>query len=60
MRRVRHALDAFRLMEGRWPGDLAELERSGLVDGAALASTSARPYYYVQRDGKALLLAPER
>jgi hypothetical protein len=58
-RRVRHALDAFRFVEGRWPRDLGELEASGIL-APALAADAARPYYYAQRDGKALLLAPER
>jgi hypothetical protein len=58
-RRLRHALDAFRFAEGRWPRDLGELEASGILP-PPLATGAARPYYYSQRDGKALLLAPER
>jgi hypothetical protein len=58
-RAAQHALDAFHYLEGRWPEDLAEVEARGLLP-ASLASQQARPYYYVVRDGDALLLAAER
>jgi len=58
-RAAQHAVDAFRYLEGRWPVDLAEVEERGLLP-PALASQEARPYYYVVRDGDALLLAAER
>ncbi len=60
VRRLRNALDAFRLMEGRWPESLDEIQARGPWGGAPLATVPGRPYYYAQRDGQALLLAPER
>jgi hypothetical protein len=59
-RRVRHAFDAFRFVEGRWPRDMAELEESGVLGSSPLATGGARPYYYMRREGHALLLARER
>ncbi len=59
-RGVRHALDAFRFVEGRWPRHLGELEARGLGVPEPLAGAGARPYYYTHREGAALLLAPER
>jgi hypothetical protein len=59
-RRLRHALDVFRFVHGRWPQDLAELESRPLLGPRSLASVEGRPYYYRNRDGNALLLAPER
>ncbi len=60
LRRLRHAFDTFRFVEGRWPRDLAELEASGLLPPPALTSGAARPYYYAHREADALLLAPGR
>ena len=60
-RRVRSGIESYRFVAGRWPRRLGELEDSGLLDGRELASTRGRPYYYYeQRDGGVLLLAPER
>ena len=59
-RRARHALEAHRFAEGRWPGSLAELETNSLVAQGALTPSGGRPYYYVQRESGAVLLAPER
>jgi len=60
-RRVRSGIESYRFVAGRWPRRLGELEDSGLLDGRELASTRGRPYYYFeQRDGGVLLLAPER
>jgi len=59
-RRVRHALEALRFADGRWPQDLAELERSGLLEAGTLAQRGGAPYYYAVREDGALLLAPER
>lgn len=59
-RGVRHALEAYRLADGRWPGALTELAARGLLDAAALAHPEGRPYYYVEREDGAVLLAPER
>jgi hypothetical protein len=56
-RRVRHALEDFRMTTGRYPVELAEL--AALPPGA-LASPAGRPYYYVSREDGVLLLAPER
>lgn len=59
-RRVRSGIESYRFVEGRWPRRLGELEHLGLLDGRGLASTRGRLYYYEQRDGGVLLLAPER
>jgi hypothetical protein len=59
-RGVRHALEAYRFADGRWPGALTELAARGLLDVAALAHPEGRPYYYVEREDGAVLLAPER
>ncbi len=59
-RRVRNGIESYRFVEGRWPRRLGELEHLGLLDGRGLASTQGRLYYYEQRDGRVLLLAPER
>ena len=59
-RRVRSGIESYRLVEGRWPRRLGELEDLGLLDGRWLASARGRPYYYEQRDGGVVLLAPER
>jgi hypothetical protein len=58
--RVRHALEAHRFADGRWPEELAELERSGLLAAGTLAQRPGAAYYYVVREDGALLLAPER
>jgi hypothetical protein len=59
-RRVRHALEAHRFAEARWPETLEDLEARGLVAEGVLAPAGGHPYYYALRDGGALLLAPER
>jgi hypothetical protein len=59
-RRVRNALESYRFIEGRWPRLLLQLEERGLLANDALASSAGRPYYYVQREDGAVLLAPER
>jgi hypothetical protein len=59
-RRVRHAVDTFRFLQGRWPRELAELEDRQLLGTRPLARAPAPPYYYAHREGEALLLAPER
>jgi hypothetical protein len=59
-RRVRHALEAHRFAEGRWPEGLAELERRGVLAAGRLAQHRGDAYYYVVREDGALLLAPER
>ena len=59
-RRLRHALDAFRLVDGRWPSALDEVAQAGWVEAGSLASSGARPYYSKDSAGRALLLAPER
>lgn len=58
--RARHALEAHRFAEGRWPERLEELEGNSLLAQGALTPSGGRPYYYVQRESGALLLAPER
>jgi hypothetical protein len=59
-RRMHNAVEAFRLAEGRWPSQLAELEKRGLVGEEALAAPSGRPYYSLNREGGFVVLAPER
>jgi hypothetical protein len=59
-RRVRHAIEAYRLREGRWPARLGEVASLHLLPDGALASAAGAPYYYARREGGALLLAPER
>jgi hypothetical protein len=59
-RGARHALDAFRFLEGRWPSDLGELREHGLAAPEPLAGPEGPAYYYAHRGGAALLLAPER
>jgi hypothetical protein len=58
--RVRRALEAHRFIDGGWPDSLAALEERGLLEEGSLAAREGRPYYYVERDDGALLLAPER
>ena len=60
VRGVRHALDAYRFLDGRWPEALPELAERGLPGAQPLASPGAQAYYYATREGDALLLAPER
>ena len=59
-RRVRHAVETYRFIDGRWPQRLAQIEERGVVAGAPLAAPSGRPYYYIVREQGAVLLAPER
>ena len=58
-RRLRNAMDAYRLAEGRWPASLDELERGGFLGADALAAPEGRPYYSSNRDDGVVLLAPE-
>jgi predicted transcriptional regulator len=58
--RVSHALEAYRFGVGRWPQQLAQLHERGILTRDQLASDQGRPYYYVERVGGAVLLAPER
>jgi hypothetical protein len=59
-RRARHAVEAWRFAEGRWPSDLGEVATSALLPDGALATSPSRPYYYFERDEGVLLLAPPR
>ena len=59
-RRVRRAIDVFRLLEGRWPRDLEEVSGAGLLDAEALAAPAGRPYYSLEFDDGVVVLAPER
>ncbi len=59
-RRVRHAVEAWRFAEGRWPRDLREVARSELLSDGALATAPGHAYYYRERDEGVLLLAPAR
>ncbi len=55
--RVRRAIEAFRLAEGRWPRELRELVEAGVLPGGALTAPSGEPYYY-RVDGDGIVLLP--
>ncbi len=59
-RRVRDALEAYRLARGVWPDHLDDLVSEGFLDRGALTPASGRPYYYVRHGEDFLLLPPER
>ena len=59
-RRLKHALEAQRLLSGRWPADLAGPDPTGLLGAGSLTPEGAAPYYYVKRGRDVVLLAPER
>jgi len=58
-RAARRAVEAYRLEHGRWPRDLDEVERAGLLPEGWLAGTEGRPYYSLHHELGPLLLAPE-
>jgi hypothetical protein len=58
--RVRHALEAYWFTHGRWPTNLAELEKDGFLSHRELASEDGHPYYFASRGNDAWLLAPDR
>ena len=58
-RRLRNAVDAYRLAEGHWPATLERVARRGYLDEEALAAPEGRPYYSANRDDGVVLLAPE-
>jgi hypothetical protein len=58
-RRLRNAMDAYRLAEGDWPASLDGLVRRGYLGAEALAAPEGRPYYSANRDDGVVLLAPE-
>jgi hypothetical protein len=60
VRAVRNALEAYRLTHGRWPDQLDELAREGLIAPETLATLGGRAYYSVRRDQGPIFLAPER
>ena len=59
-RRVRNAVELFRLSEGRWPDRLGELEAWEQFESNELAAPSGRPYYAANRDDGFYVLAPDR
>jgi hypothetical protein len=59
-RQLSHAVEAFRLAEGRWPARIEDLLARGLVAPEVLARPAGRPYYFAQRSDGVVLLAPER
>jgi hypothetical protein len=59
-RRLRRAMDAYRMAEGRWPVSIEELASAGVVPPEALASRAGRPYYSLRLDQGVAILAPER
>jgi hypothetical protein len=58
-RAARRAVEAYRIQHGRWPDDLAQVERAGLLPEGWLTGSERRPYYSVHRELGPLLLAPE-
>lgn len=58
-RRVRQAIDAYRLNEGRWPRSLDDVSRGGYLKEPDLAAPAGRPYYSVNRADGLVFLAPE-
>lgn len=57
-RRLRHVLEAQRLLTGAWPRDLAGVDETGLLAGGSLTPAHDDPYYYARRGDGILLLAP--
>jgi hypothetical protein len=57
-RRTLRAVEAHRLVVGRWPADLAELVELGWLPASALTGEEGHPYYYARRGGAYVLLAP--
>jgi len=58
-RRIRNAIDAYRLTEGHWPDVFRDLPTEGYLDPSALAAPEGRPYYSANRDDGVVFLAPE-
>ncbi len=58
VRRLERAVEAHRLVTGRWPTDLVELVELGWLPGSTLTGYEGRPYYYARRGGAYVLLAP--
>ncbi len=58
VRRLERAVEAHRLVTGRWPTDLAELVELGWLPRSTLTGHEGRPYYYARRGGAYVLLAP--
>jgi hypothetical protein len=58
--RVRHALETYWFVHGRWPTNLAELASDGLLSNRELASEDGQPYYFANRENGTWLLAPDR
>jgi hypothetical protein len=58
-RRIRNAIDTYRLTEGRWPDVFRDLPAAGYLDAEALAAPEGRPYYSAIRDDGVVFLAPE-
>jgi len=59
-RRLRRAMETYRMVEGRWPTAIESLASAGVVPAEALASPAARPYYSQRLDQGVAILAPER
>jgi hypothetical protein len=58
-RRLRHAIEANRLLEGEWPSGLDAADATGLLGRDSLAPGSSAPYYYAVRENQIILLTPE-
>jgi hypothetical protein len=59
-RRLRNALEAFRVGRGEWPESLERAAEAGFVGRDALTPPTGRPYYYRRSGDGVVLLAPER
>ncbi len=58
--RLRHALETYWFVHGRWPTSLDALAEEGFVSQRELASEDGRPYYFASRRDRVWLLAPDR
>ena len=58
-RRLRHALEAERMLSGHWPASLAE-DAPELAALGALTPDDAGDYYYARRGNGIILLAPQQ
>jgi hypothetical protein len=60
VRRIRHALETYRYLEGNWPESLGDLELAGLLGSGEMASDRYAAYYYSHNGDNVVLLTPER
>ena len=60
LRRIRHALETYRYLEGDWPETLAALDSSGLWPSGEMATDRHAAYYYSRNGDSIVLLTPQR